>query len=113
MTGTFDSAFVQSVVEHMNHDHADAVLNCVRAFAPAVAGQQHTRWRIYQARMTDIDASGFATEITLVSGEVQHLVIAYAAAGLPPQLERPEQVRSALVTMAKKARLLLNDEPRT
>lgn len=94
----------------MNHDHADAVLNCVLAFAPDVARQQVEAADISQAQMTDIDATGFATEITLVSGQVRQLVISYAAAGLPSQLGGPEQVRSALVTMAKKTRLQLGEE---
>lgn len=99
----------------MNDDHADAVLNCVLAFAPDAPGQHRdgtdkTDAEIAKATMTDIDAKKLVAEVTLVSGEVQQVVVTYASAGLPPQLDGPDQVRSALVTMAKKARVLLNDK---
>ena len=98
----------------MNVDHADAVLNYVLAFTPHAPvphtnGTSETDAGIAKATLADIDAVGLAVEVTLVSGEVQQFFVTYAAAGLPPQLDGPEQVRSALVTMAKKARLLLRD----
>ena len=102
MSDPFDPSFVDSVIEHMNVDHTDAVLNYALAFVPELLGLSAEDFE--QAQMTALDASGIGIELTTNSGEQQRVTVAYAAAGLPASLEGPQQVRSALVTMAKKAR---------
>lgn len=106
MSEPFDPSFVASVIEHMNLDHADAVLNSALAFVPELHGLSADD--IEQARMTAVDASGIGIALTRKSGIQQQFNVAYAVAGLPTLLEGPEQVRSALVTMAKKARIQLS-----
>lgn len=102
MSEQFTPSFVESVIEHMNVDHTDAVLNYALAFVPELLEQRAEDFE--QARMTAIDASGIGIELTTKSGAQKQVTIAYAIAGLPALLDGPEQVRSALVTMAKKAR---------
>ena len=105
VANAFDPEFIESVVEHMNLDHADAVSNYATAFAPEITSR--SMGDIRQTRMVDASASGITLEQTYDSGDRRQFFIAFAAAGLPQELEGPEQMRSALVTMAKKARILV------
>ncbi len=102
MSDKFDRAFVESVIEHMNIDHSDAVLNSALAFAPELNDLGEND--VEHVRLTDVDAGGIRIELTTKSRQEMQVVVAYSAAGLPGLLDSQEQVRSALVIMAKKAR---------
>lgn len=78
------------VLEHMNSDHADAVLRYARFFAGFKAATA--------ARLTDIDAEAITLAVTLPHGEV--------GARLPfaTPLAKPDDAHLTLVAMAKEAR---------
>ena len=82
--------FVADIVEHMNTDHADAVLNIARVFggAPATA----------EAVMTGMDAEHLRLKIDN-QGESSTLTVA-----LPKALRRDEDVRPVLIKLARQAR---------
>ena len=107
MADEFDPAFIESVVEHMNVDHDDAVKNYMLAFAPENARQ--SRGEFPHIKMVDARATGITLEQTNDSGGSRRFDISFASAGLPAELEGPEQIRSALVAMAKKARVIIGN----
>lgn len=82
-------------VEHMNEDHADALLDYVRAFAEIEnpAG----------ARMVALDRYGFDIQAK-VDGQREQLVRVH----FDEPLEKPGQVRRAMVSLVEKARARLN-----
>jgi len=96
VTVRLDPEAVRGIVSHMNGDHADALLACVRAFTH--------HGRADETRMTGIDADGIEVDCT-VDGETFPVVIRF---------ERPlgsaADVRPALVAMARAARRRLLDD---
>jgi heme iron utilization protein len=78
------------VLDHMNGDHADAVLRYARHFAGHVGATA--------ARLIDIDAEAILLSVTLPEGEVR-VRIPFAQ-----PLAAPEDAHQALVAMAKEAR---------
>jgi len=105
MAESFDREFVTSVIEHMNLDHADAVVNYAQAFGqlPDAVDLE----RMQQVLLTDVTSTGVELGLVDVSGQSITLDIAYNETGLPERLESEEQVRSALVFMAKAARKII------
>jgi len=82
----FDPEFVESVVVHMNQDHADAV----RLYAHGFAGYQGEE----EVKMTGICSQW----LILTIGESEIRI------RFDPALSGPEEVRSRLVSMAAEAR---------
>ncbi len=78
------------VLEHMNGDHADAVLRYARHFA------DHPE--ALAAQLTDIDASGIQLSVTTRQGEVP------ARVRFETPLATPDDAHLTLVAMAKDAR---------
>lgn len=105
MTDNFDADFTASVIEHMNDDHSDAVVNYAKAFGQLPEGLD--RDQLEQAQLVGIDKSGVMLGLVDASGKSVKLDIAYNQAGLPDRLESEDQVRSALVFMAKAARKII------
>lgn len=85
------SGFAEDVIEHMNTDHSDSLLEYAIAFTSA-------NWA-KKVLMTDLQSSGFTLLCQSGSGREESVWISFE-----PQLTRPQQVRGALVSMAKKAR---------
>jgi len=105
VTGKFEPEFVASVVEHMNSDHADAVSNYAEAFGEWPAGIENSESE--PVKLTDVTANGIELSLGGQKRDLQKITIPYTVAGLPQELEGPEQVRTALVLMAKAARKAL------
>lgn len=78
-------------VEHMNDDHADALLDYVRAFSDVDAPTG--------ARMVSLDRYGFDVQ-AMTDGGRERLVRIH----FDERLEGPGQVRKAMVNMVQKAR---------
>ena len=83
---------IQSIVEHMNEDHADAVLSYARAFTSFDT--------ITAATMHSIDASGIDIECSHVSGQSKAR-IPFAA-----PLSSSGEARTALVDLVKTSRTI-------
>lgn len=81
------------IVEHMNEDHADAVLRYARHHAALPAATA--------AQLADIDQYGIELSVTLPEGR-RSARIAFAK-----PLEKPDDAHLTLVAMAKAARLAL------
>ena len=97
----FDSGTVQSVVEHMNSDHADACLSIVRAFS------EHGDAAL-QTQLIGVDREGLLFEVRThadnVSANNQNVRVNF-----PKPLRTEEQIRGALVGMTRQARQKLAD----
>jgi nitroreductase len=85
------SPIAQGAIEHMNSDHADAVL----AYARGIAGLRAAD----SARVTGIDARGLDLE-AMLGGQAQAARVMFDA-----PLTSPEQLRPALVALAERARV--------
>jgi len=83
------------IIEHMNDDHADAMLAYARAFASAPDTSE--------ARMTGVDRLGFDMELETGSGPRR------ARLAFEPPVESPKDVRRALVRMVGAARQQLDE----
>ncbi|TVR50776.1 MAG: DUF2470 domain-containing protein [Puniceicoccaceae bacterium] len=85
----FDSGHRRGIIDHMNDDHADAVLAYSRHFGQLPEASS--------ARLTAIDRSGLDLEVELPEGR-RPLRIDFAQ-----PLESPTQAREVLVEMARAA----------
>jgi hypothetical protein len=90
MAASFPPEHRARVLDHMNGDHADAVLRYARHYAGLAEASA--------ARLTDIDAHAITLAVTTPAGEVPAR-IAFAA-----PLAQPDDAHHALVAMAKEAR---------
>lgn len=84
---------VSEAIAHMNADHADAVLAYARGLAGLVWGER--------ASMTHIDRAGFT--LVAAAGEREEM----AHIPFEPPLAGPEQLRAALIRLARDARAAL------
>ena len=84
---------VRGIVQHMNDDHADALLACVHAFSAHPDADA--------ARMTDIDAYGFRVDV-VEDGTTTSLVLPF-----DEPLADVAEVRPVLVAMTRSARARL------
>lgn len=93
---------VQSVVEHMNSDHAEACLHIVKAFS------EHGNAAVH-AQLIDMDRAGLLFTIqTLPDHELashQNVRINF-----PKSLRTEAQIRGALVGLTRQARQKLADQ---
>ena len=85
-----DSGLVNEVVDHMNGDHADAVLNIARHFGD--------RPQAMQATLIGLDDRSLSITI---SSERGNETIDVALTNI---VKRPEQIRGILIHMARTAR---------
>ena len=86
------AAFERQVVEHMNADHADALLLYVTVLA------DRPKARSVQLLAIDLEAMTIATDLPGPDSEIR--------VPLKPRPTDAAQVRAALVAMAKQARRL-------
>jgi hypothetical protein len=84
-------AAVARIVEHMNDDHADAVLRYVRFLAG--------RLNATAARLVDLDPIAMRIETDFADGTTQVVSVAF-----PEALESAEDAHRVMVSMAKDAR---------
>lgn len=96
----FDSDTVQSVVEHMNSDHADACLSIVRAFSEHGGA--------IQAQLVDMDREGLLFVIQNQK-EIESTTNQNVRVNFPKPLRTEEQIRGALVGLTRQARQKLTD----
>ena len=89
-----DASAVKGIVDHMNEDHADAVLLYAQAIAQVVDATA--------ARMTDLDSDGMRLEVQTHAG-TQSVEIAFEV----PLTDRVH-AREALVELVKEARMRLD-----
>jgi nitroreductase len=85
------ASIAQDAIDHMNSDHADAVL----AYARGIAGLNAA----VAARVTGLDARGLDIEVGL-DGRTQSTRI-----GFDPPLTSPDQLVPTLVALAERARI--------
>ena len=78
------------IIAHMNDDHADTLARYCRVFTRATAATE--------ARMTGVDRYGFEMSVTTDAGP-RPIRLAF-----PESLTTSDEVRRALVAMAKEAR---------
>ena len=91
----FDYELVNSIVSHMNEDHADAVQLYLQVYA-GVAGAN-------KVLMTSIDSEGMDIAYERAAEPMM------ARVAFDPPLQSAEEVRPRLVTMAKTARQQLQN----
>ncbi len=91
----FSESEVNSIVSHMNEDHADAVALYLQAFAGVDGASDIT--------LSAIDASGMDISYRL-DNQPQIARVAF-----DPPLAEADEVRSRLVTMVNQARKQLSD----
>jgi len=111
MTSLIDDNFKHSIIEHMNSDHADALVLYLKAFskntAIAVDDREGSAMNI---TMTDIDETGITLEV-MDNNSATHadsnVNIKFSDAVNIERLTRAEDVRSVLVLMTKQARVLI------
>lgn len=89
--------FINEVTEHMNSDHADSLKDYAAAFAAVDWADS--------VRMTSLTVNGIELLCLSASGGNKSVHVEFAKA-----LNRPEQVRGALVAMAKEARQINRDK---
>jgi hypothetical protein len=77
------------ILEHMNRDHADALVLLVRAFGPGP---------VDEARMTSVDRFGFTARVR--AGER----LSSARIAFPREITTPEDSRTILIEMLRDAR---------
>lgn len=82
-----DSA--SAIIEHMNHDHKDALVLIARAFAGIESKE---------AAMTAVDRLGFHVRLKTAEG------VKGARIGFPREVTNPMEARQVLVEMVQKAR---------
>jgi len=82
-----DSA--SAIIEHMNHDHADALVLIARAFAGIESKE---------AAMTAVDRLGFHVRLKTAEG------VKGARIAFPREVTNPMEARQVLVEMVQKAR---------
>ena len=91
-----DPADVAAIVEHMNDDHADAVLACARAFGDDAD--------VTAARMTGIDRDG--VDIAREGGDGDPML----RVPFPTPLRDARDARRALISLTRAARERLGPE---
>jgi putative heme iron utilization protein len=84
------------IIEHMNADHADALVLYCKAFSKATD--------ITSASMTGVDRYGFEMSAHTKSGP-RPVRLAFATS-----IQTPEEARAALIAMVKEARHRLSDD---
>jgi len=89
-----------SVIQHMNDDHADALLLYLEAFAGVDAESMSN------VAMTGIDEFGISVAYE-ESGEAKSVSLLFADCCSTTRIESPAQSRAALVDMVQKARAQL------
>ena len=77
------------ILEHMNRDHADALVLLARVFGPGP---------VDEARMTSVDRLGFTARVR--SGER----VSSARIAFPREISTAEESRAALIEMLRDAR---------
>ena len=87
----FPAAQRAHIIEHMNDDHADAVLNYAHHFGGATEAAS--------ARLDDIDQFGLDLTTTAADGATRRLRISFAA-----PLATPAEAHHTLIAMARTAR---------
>ncbi len=85
-------------IEHLNEDHAEALLEMARALGGCPEATS--------ARCLDADRSGLDLVATTPAGEIP-VRVAYEV-----PIEAPEELRKATVKLAQKARAQLGEEQR-
>ena len=93
-THELDAASVRSIVEHMNADHADALVACARALGG--------RGPDVEARMTGIDRRGIDLDCRDAAGHAR------VRLDFPEPLADARDARRALVAMTRAARAALD-----
>lgn len=86
---------IQSVVEHMNDDHADACLRIVQTL-----GDKPTA---LAASMTGMDESGVDFSARVSDSENQQVRVVFDKA-----VSEESQIRARIVALAKRAKLIQN-----
>jgi putative heme iron utilization protein len=94
----FSTQEVTDIVDHMNDDHADALLLYVQAFCSIGSVTEST-----DVRMTAIDAAGINIVIT-ADGSLDKQRITFREVGVCSQLSSRKDARVALVEMVRVAR---------
>ena len=97
----FDSETIQSVIEHMNSDHADACLSIVKAFS------EHG-FAAAQAQLIDMDREGLLFLILTHEGD-ESAINQNVRINFPKPLRTEAQIRGALVALTRQARQKLAD----
>lgn len=92
---------VASIVEHMNDDHADAILLYIKAFTDINADD------VEEASMTNIDFSGIDVHLKL-NGVPTDQKILFSDTGTKIELNDRNKARAVLVDMVKIARNILD-----
>jgi cupin 2 domain-containing protein len=87
---SLSSSASERILEHMNADHADALLDYARAFRGLTEATA--------ARMTDVDAAGFGVDVDTPGGARQLRL------PFDPPVADAAAARTALVAMAREAR---------
>lgn len=88
-----DPTFVESVIEHMNEDHADALILYVRAYTEFGETNQATLVAIDRQEM----------RLTIEQNETPVSIV------FDPPLKDASEVRSRLVQLVKQARVQLGE----
>jgi len=108
MTSFIDDDYKRSIIEHMNSDHADALVLYIKAYSSNFVGDIENS--PIKVTMTDIDESGVTLEVKsekTATESGRSVNIQFADAVKLQRLTRAEDVRSVLVLMTKQARTLL------
>lgn len=92
--------FAQSVVEHMNQDHADAVL----AYAQAFGGRPDA----HSAHLVAIDETGMDIQVQTDANAPANTERHVIRIDFDTPLDSAEQVRGALIKLARQARQQLS-----
>ena len=95
----FSTQEVTDIVDHMNDDHADALLLYVQAFCSIGSVTTEST----DVRMTAIDATGINIVIT-ADGSLDKQRITFREVGVCSQLSSRKDARVALVEMVRVAR---------
>ena len=113
MTSIIDDNFKHSIIEHMNSDHADALVLYIKAFSPkAVTSAGAVENSAFNVTMTDIDETGITLEVLTDNSALvpdSGVNIKFSDAVNIERLTRAEDVRSVLVLMTKQARLAIEN----
>jgi len=113
MTNIIDDNFKHSIIEHMNSDHADALVLYIKAFAnEAGFTPDESEESAISVTMTDIDETGISLEVlgdTGAHSPDSNVNIKFSDAVSVERLTRAEDVRSVLVLMTKQARVLIEN----
>ena len=114
MTSLIDDNFKHSIIEHMNSDHADALVLYLKAYSKKMVtteiGLDDSAMSI---TMTDIDETGITLQVVDENAAANrdstdsNVNIKFSDAVNIERLTRAEDVRSVLVLMTKQARVLI------